>query len=123
MEPAKKETVKALMRLSDELKKAMPFSSFTESEWRVARLHAFDFYGSPGALLNAIQFIDCVSDKLEADTTGTDDDAFAKFSPLIAAKIRARTALHEFADGVIATCEYTFAQLEKFGERSEQEGP
>lgn len=109
MEPMKKETIKALMCLSDEIKKAMSFSSFTESEWRIARLHAFDFYASPSTLLDAIRFIDYISEKLEIDTTGISDDLFAKFASLIEAKIRARTALYEVSDSVIANCEHTFA--------------
>lgn len=88
----------ALVKLSDEIKKAMPFSTFTESHWRLAYLHGMAFFEGSTQLIDAIQFADMVSAIIEANTVGTDDETFAKFNPIIEATVNARTELHQFTD-------------------------
>lgn len=88
----------ALVKLSDEIKRAMPFSTFTDSHWRLAYLHGMAFFEGSAQLIAAIQFVDMVSAIIESNTVGTDDETFAKFNPIMESTIRARAELHQFTD-------------------------
>lgn len=90
----------SLFKLSNEIKNAMPFSTFTESQWRLAYLHAMAFFEDSMKLIAAIEFVELVSETIETNTTGVEDDTFAKFNPLMEATIQARAELHQFADEI-----------------------
>jgi hypothetical protein len=96
----------ALVKLSDEIKNAMPFSTFADSHWRIAYLHGMAFFEASAQLIAAMQFVDMVSAIIEANTIGTDAETFAEFDPIIEATIQARTELHQFTDELRAEYEY-----------------